>query len=317
MARLSAASSLAAVWIRLSLFVAPILLIVCLPVYLIDPYGLFAKRSVVDDAVRYGNAARVNHVLLGIIAYTRHPVPNILLGDSQMNHFKSGEIAAITGRPYSNLSYGGGTLAESIATFWYATRTGKLARVYFGLSFYSFTDNTRNRVGEAIHIVSDPLAYFTSGDVWEAAWDDLSAQFFHRAVSYQPTVDAAAFWRRQLAELERRKQTYSASDRTLAELREIVRYCQTHGIQIVFVIPPEHRDARARMEDLGMHDEYIAFKSVVAALGPSFDCDIDNAFTRDAANFEDPYHTNPAAAWQITESIWSNRQNWCDRKGAE
>ena len=306
-----------AIWIRLLMFFAPVVLFVALPVYLIDPYGLFSPASIVNERVRHENATRVNHVLLGIVSFTRSPTPNILLGDSQMNHFKAEEIAAVTQRPYSNLSYGGGTLAESVATFWYAAGIVKLERVYFGMSFYSFTDNSRNRVGEAVHVVNHPLAYFTNGDVLEAALDDVSAQFFHRPVSYQPTVDASKFWAQQLGELARRKQTYSASEQTIAQLREIVRYCQTHEIEIYFVIPPEHEDARARIEELGMRSRYLAFKSTLAALGPTLDCDIAGEFTRDGANFQDPYHMTPAAGSLMTKSIWSGEHKWCELTRAD
>jgi len=303
---------LAAVWIRLCLFLAPVLLIVCLPVYLIDPYGLFSRRSIVDDGVRFDTAARVNHVLLGMISFTKRPTPNILLGDSQMNHFKAEEVEAIAGRPYSNLSYGGGTLAESIATFWYAAHIVKLESVYFGMSYYSFTDNSRDRVGAAVRVIRNPLAYFSSGDVLEAAWDDAVARVTHHAVTYQPSVSAAAFWRQQLGELARRKQTYSASERTIGDLREIVRYCRAHGIAIFFVIPPEHEDVRTRMEQMGMLDDYLTFKATVAALGPTYDCDVANGITRDASKFQDPFHTTLAAASLITRSIWTGSREWCD-----
>jgi hypothetical protein len=304
---------LAAVWIRLCVFLIPVLLVVCLPVYLVDPYGLFAKRSIVIDSVRLENAARVNQLLQSIISFARHPKPNILLGDSQMALLKADEIEAVTHRPYSNLSYGGGTLAEAIATFWYAARTVRLQSVYFGMSFYSFTDSSRNRVGSAERIVKTPLAYFSSGDVLEATWDDLAALFFHRVVNYQPTVDVATFWQRQLAELKRRKRTYSASEHTLTELREIVRYCRTHGITVAFVIPPEHEDVRHGIQELGMNDQYAEFKSTVAELGETYDCDVANEVTQDASNFQDPFHMTRAAATRVTKSIWSGKLDLCDR----
>jgi hypothetical protein len=310
-------TGLNAVWLRLAAFLAPLLLIVGVPVHLIDPFGLFSPHSIEHDPVRFESASRVNHVLLGIVSFSKHPTPNILLGDSQMNRFKAGEIEAITHEPYSNLSYGGGTVAESIATFWYAARTVKLQKVYFGLSFYSFTDNLRNRVDAAVRIVNDPLLYYVSGDVLEAAWDDLSAQFLHHRVSYGPGVDAAAFWQQQLGELSRRKQTYSASERTLTELRSIVSYCRAHGIEIFFLIPPEHEDVRARIEALGMLPQYAAFKTTVAQLGPTYDCDVASDITRDAANFQDPFHTTVTVGSEMTRSIWSGRHEWCVLKGVE
>jgi hypothetical protein len=308
--------ALRAIWIRLCLFFTPVLFIICIPVYLIDPYALFSHLPVAADSRRLNVAAGVNQVLLGIISFTKHPTPNILLGDSQMNHFKAEQIETITQRPYTNLSFGGGTLAESIAAFWYAARTVSLQSVYFGMSYYSFTDNSLDRVGAAVRIVNDPLVYFLSGDVLEATWSDALAQFFHHTVSYKPSADASVFWRQQLGELNRRMETYSASEKTLSDLREIVRYCRQHGIGIYFVIPPEHEDVRSRLKQLGMFDQYSAFKAGVAALGPTYDCDISNEFTRDAANFLDPYHTTVAAASTIAKNIWSVRHELCEFRQA-
>ena len=299
------------IWLRLGLFLAPVVLLVCLPVLWIDPYGLFQKDAHVDDPVRLDNAARVNQVLLAIIAFSKSPTPNILLGDSQMTHLKATDVEAIAHQHYTNLSYGGGTLAEAIATFWYATRIVKLQSVYFGATFYSFTDNSRNRVGAAVQIVNNRLAYFPNGDVLEVTWDDLLAEVFHHAVSYQPTVDTATFWRQQLGELARRKQTYPVSEQTLAELREVVRYCQLNGVRLFFVIPPEHEDVRRRIRDLGMQEQYAVFKATVARLGPTYDCDVPSETTRDAHNFVDPFHTTQAAAALIVHDIWSGQHEQC------
>lgn len=300
------------IWLRLCLFLAPVVLVVCLPVLLVDPYALSPKTSLASDPVHLENAARVNQVLLAIIGFSRSPTPNILLGDSQMTHLKATDIEAITHQRYTNLSYGGGTLAEAIATFWYATRIVRLRSVYFGATFYSFTDNSRNRVGAAVQIVNNPLAYCANGDVLEATWDDLLAQVFHHPVSYRPTVDTATFWQQQLGELARRKQTYPVSEQTLAELRAVVRYCKLHGVQIFFVIPPEHEDVRRRIDELGMRAQYSAFKATVAALGPTYDCDVSSETTRAAHNFVDPFHTTQAAAALIVNDIWSGKHEQCE-----
>lgn len=302
---------LTAVWMRLGGFLAPLVLIVCLPVYLIDPFGLFAKPSIVSENVRVEIASRVNQLLRSFVSFARQPEPNILLGDSQMALFDVHEIDAVTRQSYGNLAYGGGTLAEAIATFWYAAGTVKLQRVYFGVSFYSFIDNPRNRVAAAKRVVTMPLAYFSNGDVLEATWDDIEIQFLHRVVSYGPAVDRATFWRRQLGELTRRKDSYPASQGTLTQLRAIASYCRKHGIDLVFVIPPEQDDVRRRIGELGMDREYADFKSTVAGLGQTYDCDISNELTRNTDNFRDPFHLTRTAAAQVAESIWSGKHRWC------
>jgi hypothetical protein len=300
------------VWLRLGLFLLPLVLAVGLPVYLVNAYGLFARGSIVAEELRVENAARVNQALLALVSFTRDPKPNILLGDSQMAHFRVTEIQGLTGQPFSNLSYGGGTLGEAISSFWYAAHTVPLQRVYFGVSFYTFIDSARNRIEPAEHLLASPLARFTSGDVLEATWDDILAQILHHEVNYGPTVDVTTFWQQQLGQLVRRKQSYPASAQTLRELREIVSYCRAHGIAFAFVIPPQHQDVRERVAQLGMQEDYHAFKATVTALAPSYDCDIANAITREARNFQDPFHTTNAAATLVAQSIWSDRHAWCE-----
>lgn len=307
-----AGCSLRAVWLRLVMFLVPALVVVCLPVYLIDPYGLFARHSIVADSVRLENATWVNQALLAIVSFSKSPTPNILLGDSQMAHFDVNDVEAIAHRPFSNLAYGGGTLAESIASFWYASRTVRLESVYFGVSFYSFVDNSRNRVDAAERLVKSPLTSFTNGDVLEATLDDILNRFLHHAVNYGPAVEAATFWRQQLGELARRRDSFPPSADTLAELAAIENYCATHGIAFVWVIPPQHEDVRRRIAALGMQRQYADFKSTVTALGTTYDCDVSNEITRNAANFQDPFHMTPAAAALVARSIWSGQHDWCE-----
>lgn len=307
-----AGNALLRVWLRLAVFLLPPLLALGLPVYLVNAYGLFARGSIVVPGVRAENAARVNQALLAVVSFTRDPQPNIVLGDSQMAHFRLAEIQSLTGHPFSNLSYGGGTLAEAISSFWYAARTVPLQRVYFGVSFYTFIDSARNRIEPAEYLIASPLARFASGDVLEATWDDILAQFLHHAVDYRPTVDVATFWQQQLGELVRRKESYPVSVQTLRELKAIVNYCRAHGIAFAFVIPPQHQDVRARIAQLGMQEEYRAFKATVMMLAPTYDCDITNAITRDAGNFQDPFHTTATASTVVAQSIWSERHAWCE-----
>jgi hypothetical protein len=300
------------VWLRLGLFVLPLALVVGLPAYLVNAYGLFPRGSIVAAGVRTENAARVNQALFALVSFSHDPQPNILLGDSQMARFRASEVQVLAGHPFSNLSYGGGTLTEAIASFWHAARTVPLERVYFGVSFYTFTDGARNRVPPAEHLLTSPLARFTSGDVLEATWDDILGEFLHHAVNYHPTVDPATFWQRQLGELVRRKQSYPPSAQTLRELADLLSYCRARHITFAFVIPPEHQDVRERIAQLGMEQQYRDFKATVAALGTTYDCDVDNAVTRDAGNFQDPFHTTDSAAALFARSIWSDQHPWCE-----
>ena len=65
-----------------------------------------------------------------------------------------------------------------------------------------------------------------------------------------------------------------------------------------------------------MSNEYSAFKAAVFDLGTTYDCDISSALTRDAGNFQDPFHATTRVGSLLTRSIWSGRNEWCDLKRA-
>jgi len=99
-------------WLRLILFLLPIFVFLGPTIYAVDPYALFQHRSVVPDDVRPSYGLKVNSVLWKLIAYDRRPEPNIMLGDSQMDHLPAAAVSSTTGESYTNLAYSGGSLRE-------------------------------------------------------------------------------------------------------------------------------------------------------------------------------------------------------------
>jgi hypothetical protein len=308
--------SLVRTWFRLALFLLPICVLIILPVYYVDPFRLFEKPSVVPESVRSTYAPQVNQVFWKIPAYSRDPAPNILLGDSEMARLPDQAITGLTGQKYSNLAYGGGTLRESVSTFWFASEKVSLRKVFFGVSFMEYNANPLNRVVQTEEVVREPAFYFLKSDVLETTSDDIEEAFFDHHTNLLPQVSKDSFWVSQLQYLAKRYARGSSPGILRGEIRKIVEYCHAHQISIVFVIPPQHLEAQRRIQELGVEDEYKHFKSDLISMAPVYDCDIESDLTRDKNNYSDPFHLTNSAATRLAEDIWSGNPQWCQVRGA-
>jgi hypothetical protein len=304
------------IWLRLGLFLAPILALVVLPVYYVDPFGVFAKPSLIPDPIRSQYAQQVNQVFWKLPAYNRDPAANILLGDSEMAQLPVQVLQTVTGQQYSNLAYGGGTLRESVSTFWFASRKVKLQKVLFGISFMEYNPYPQDRVRQAEEITRHPAFYFSNPDVLETTAYDISDAVFHHPTNLLPQVSKDAFWASQLEYLTKRYKTNDPPQNLKDEIREIVEYCRTRNISITFVIPPQHIDAQRRVRELGVGDDYQQFKSDLKSTAAVYDCDIDSDLTRDKSNYADPFHLTRSAAMRFAEDVGSGNPKWCRTAGA-
>jgi hypothetical protein len=304
------------IWLRLVLFLIPILAFVVLPVYYVDPFGVFAKPSLIPDSIRSQYAQQVNQVLWKLPAYDRNPATNILLGDSEMAELPVQVLQTVTGQQYSNLAYGGGTLRESVSTFWFASRKVKLHKVLFGISFMEYNPYPLDRVRQAEEITRHPALYFPNPDVLETTAYDISDGVFHRPINLLPQVSKDAFWASQLEYLTKRYKRNGPPQNLKDELRRIVEYCHARNISITFVIPPQHIDAQRRVRELGVENDYQQFKSDLESMAAVYDCDLDSDLTRDNTNYADPFHLTRSAAMRFTEDLASGKPKWCRTAGA-
>ena len=150
------------------IFSAPFIFL-ALIIIKVDPYNYFSDNSQNNDA-KQKIARKINYALWKIVEYKRHPLPNILLGDSQMGRLKRSDILEIADKEFYNFSYGGATLPEMINTFWFAAETVKLKNAYFGISFNHFNvyNGAKDRVTSARQIISNPLLYLVNRNVLSA-----------------------------------------------------------------------------------------------------------------------------------------------------
>lgn len=298
-------------WLRLVLFCSPIVLIVVPIIYWTDPYNLFQNRSPISIELRQHYAASINQTLWKALAYSHDPKPNIILGDSQAARFSEDQISQVAGAPFANLAAGGATLRETIDAFWYASRETGLRRVYFAIDFMSYNEDPRDRLPQAEAILRNPMLYFLNSDVLEAGTYDIGDTAFHRSTILGPQMSKDVFWQSQLQYLTARYKRDADPGSLRSKLRELVNYSNQHGIQFVFVIPPQHVDAEKKIRELGVEDQYERFKHDLAQMALVYDCDIDSSLTRDRNNFLDPFHLSSPAARQLVSDLWSEHPRYC------
>jgi hypothetical protein len=300
-------------WLRLVLFLAPVLVPTVLPVCLVDPYNLlFPKMSVVPQALKVRYSPAINDVLWKLPQYDKDPRENILLGDSQTERLRAEYIVKITGNShYFNLAYGGGTLQESISSFWDAARRVKLQSVYFGISFMDYNSNPMDRVSDTEKLLHNRLQYLQNADAIQAALYEAIGLVPQWQVKMGPKLDRDAFWKYQLDYLSKRYHDIPYPSNLKRELQRIADYCRANHIEFVFVITPQSLDAQRRVGELGVIAEYERFKADLASIAPTIDCDIPSRITKDRANYSDPFHLTYPAAARVVEDIWSGRLRWC------
>lgn len=139
------------IWLKLLCLALPFLLYFGAFLYF-EPYDYFGLK---------GGAQNEDSVITRVRGYLNDPQDSILLGDSRMAHFDLDLVAQVTGRPWSNLAFGGASMNESIDLFYLAAqRNPDLKECVFEVSFYTLRQgDARNRMQAIETVVENPLAY--------------------------------------------------------------------------------------------------------------------------------------------------------------
>ncbi len=282
-------------------------------VVFVDPFEYFNWFHAVSAEQKLKTSAKLNYTLWKLIHYRREPEPNILLGDSRMNHLSVQSIEELTGKRYANLAYGSGTLDEVCATFWEAASVSRLERVYIGLNLNLYNAyNSRDRVSASRAVIADPLAYLINRDVLKATLLLIEADWLSRrghADKVQdlerPAMTVSEFWDYQLnVTTSRYYSNYARPVQRYEELCRISRYCAEHGIELTFLILPTHEDLRSKVRSFGLEEAEARFRSDLRELGTVYDFDYSNNMTDRRDNFKDPYHLTDAMASELVREIW-------------
>lgn len=266
----------------------------------VDPFE--RSRLVPVSLPRQAVASVVDYQISKILRFGRAPRPVIILGDSRAESLHEEYFAALGRDDVFNFAYGAGTLYEAIDTFWLADATTRLRQVVLGVPFNLYNEENRlDRIPTARQVTRSLPAYYLSPLVTKAsALVLLTAATGRSFVSETPPMTRDAFWKYQLGPgADLYVQRWARPNVLLARLKEMVDYCRSKGIEVVFFIPPTHQDLRALLPAA----EYAAYKRELAGLGRVLDFDVPGPLTADAGNFDDPQHVNAAVSRDLAQAV--------------
>ena len=297
---------------KLFIFAIPFI-VMALIIIKVDPYNYLSydsNSSETKKAISY----KLNYALWKTIEYRRNPLPNILLGDSQMGRLRSDDIFQIAGEKFYNFSYAGGTLAEMINTFWFATETTKLKSAYFGISFNHFNvyNNSKDRVTGARQIINNPLLYLVNRNVLSATVYLIKNKITGNISQIErPKMNRKKFWTYNLNIPTRRYYTnYKYPRKWYEELRKISEFCRENGVNLKIIILPTHTQLQLKVQEYGLAKEYEAYLKDLAKLAVVYNFNIKNSWTEDQSNFDDPRHFRYKMARELIHEIWGLKKHW-------
>lgn len=288
--------------------------------YFVDPFALNERFELGIDRDR---VVRPYHNRLYKLAQQRnHPARRIVLGDSRCDRLEAEDFAAAGEPGVRNLSFGGGTLREALATLEWARGEARstggppLEHVLLCIPFQLFDESaTLDQVHEAIALMDAPVTYYLSTLTGKASIASVVFLVTGRVLRDEtPPLDREGFWRFQLdvsaRETHRRWRRPAA---LLDALRAGVAAARGDGTALTLLVPPNHVDLQATVARDGLEAEYAWFKDVLPALGPMLDMDFPNELTRDAARYGDPYHLTADAAREAAREIVQGGERWIRR----
>jgi hypothetical protein len=274
--------------------------------YVLDPFGMNGRFPLGLD--RAGVTRVLNYRLYKTIEFARAPRPAIVLGDSRCDLFRAESFAHAGRRDVYNLSFGGGTLAEAVDAFWFADARTALREVFFCVPFSLYNGSAAaNLVPEALALQHPRIGYYLSPFVAKAGFELLYARATGRLLHPEkPPLSREAFWVHQLGpEVAGTLASWRPPGALDVRLAEVAAHCRARGIALTFVIPPNHVELQAKVDELGLREPYETMKRRLAELAPVVDLDRPSPLTEDAANYLDPYHLTPAAAESVVREIVS------------
>ncbi len=286
------------------MFIVPVILF-CLAIALIDPYNMFESK-VFSQEQKKNTAYRLNYALWKYLEFDKNPNPIILLGDSRMALLSNELIDRLTGVSAYNFAYGGGTLPETIQTFWYADKKTNLKKVYIGINLESYNGLKRkNRCKEAGNILNNKGLYFINQSVINSSFLILKNTFTGKNEVVGKPKDKEKFWKKQLetaANVLYKDYTYPVE--FYKELEKITEHCNKKGIELSFVILPTHRDLQDQLVLSGKEKELNHFIEDIYSLGKTYNFHKKSMLTRDKELYNDPFHFGVEVREEVIKYIF-------------
>lgn len=198
-----------------------------------------------------------------IRAYENDMTDNVILGDSRMAHFDMELVEEVSDEAWSNVSYGGASLDESIDEFYYLYELNPdIQNVVFGVSFYTLNNNYRtvNRMATVKTQLENPAAYLFNleyninaltvfKDEVLLGLPDVEETAEHTPDEYVDENGGALPFRSDLIDYAENSlapvcENYAVNEAALERLLELAAFCEEHGVNFTVVFPPMDESVR-------------------------------------------------------------------------
>lgn len=212
-----------------------------------------------------------------IRAYENDMTDNVILGDSRMAHFDMELVEEVSGEAWSNVSYGGASLDESIDEFYYLYELNpNIQNVVFGVSFYTLNNNYRtvNRMATVKTQLENPAAYLFNleyninaltvfKDEVLLGLPDVEETAEHTPDEYVDENGEALPFRSDLIDYAENSlapvcENYAVNEAAFERLLELAAFCKEHGVNFTVVFPPMDESVRVLVAQPNGIDDTMA-----------------------------------------------------------
>ena len=314
---------------KLCIYFTPFLLLL-LFFYSFEPYDWFGARH---------DAAYLTKPLSSMRELIVSKPECIILGDSRLANLNLDYVQQITGDRYTMLGFGGAHLGECIELFWFATRHTQLKKVVFEASFYYFRGEEgylEGRIPEMEIQATDLFAFTMRVDTWLRAVDKgkqsgqllLSRMLGKPDLAPEPDEDPTAFVRQQVnydepGEVYRlglekyavedilpNCQDFYLDDRIWPMLDEVIEYCGSNDIDLVFVIPPMHKSLFTLVtEPLGIDADRQRILDYLTVRAKVIDFEFDSPLNSYDENYFDGFHLRNEMKRALADLIFTDMES--------
>jgi hypothetical protein len=297
---------------RLLIFLIPVAAYVLLVVF-IDPFNyLSISKNTVNEELKKSISNGISNPLYELVGFQKQASPYVLLGSSQTGLLNPTLIKQYSPHTFVNMAYGGGSLPETMATFWELTKQTKLKEVYIGISFIDFNGSQyRNRIPEALKIKANFLSYVFSKATLKSTLLILKSIILNTKIEIgKPDMSEEKFWQFQLDETANRfYQNHTYPIKYYQSLQAIAAYCNQNNIKLVLFIPPSHVELQKKVAEFHFEQEENKFKEDLKKLGDVYDFNYPNTITNNRNNFSDPFHVTADVAKNMAEVLFAGSTN--------
>jgi hypothetical protein len=284
--------------LRILLFLVP-LFVAASAVLSIDPYNYFFSHNFISDKVKFHIINRSaesmprGNTLWKTIDYKRHPLRNVLIGDSRAYDLNVDKIRNLTGVEFYNFGVPGGNYNSIIETFWYINEIDKPERVFIQVGFHNYSAGcSYNLMSDARKVCRRPYLFFSRFYFLKESVLDIFYTITKKPLdSVEQKFDLKTWNGILVNQGESALKSMEYPEKYYGELKKISDYCRTNKIELNFIIFPDQQDFHDLITKHSLTEMYKKFKTDINTLGRVYDFDEFNSeLSQKRSNYRDIFH---------------------------